>query len=859
MQNTKWVLKEKKAQITSLPIDKDILNILATRGITKKEDIINFIQPNIKNLHDPLLLTDLEKAVERIFVAISNDEKICIYGDYDVDGITSTSILYLALKKLGAKNIDFYIPIRDEGYGLNNQAIKQIKDNGADLIITVDCGITSYKEINYANSLGLTVIVTDHHNLLDPVVPNAYAVVNPKRLENKYPFKELAGVGTAFMLVLELFKRKDMYEEALDYIDLVSLGTIADVVPLVQENRIIVKYGLKQLQNTKNLGLKLLINKVFQDKIDDFSVGDVAFTICPIFNAAGRLQDAKLVVHLLISQNAREIEAIIEELLLKNSERKKIQNDIFNLAKKEIEKNEKDYILISSSPLYHHGVIGIVAAKFVDIYFKPCIILEEKKDEGIAVASCRSIPNFDITKALQYCGDLLVRYGGHVGAAGFTIEIKNIKKFKEKINAYAKKYLKEADFCKLIEIDKAIPIQKISYEFYRILELLKPFGFGNPNPTFLTKNIIVENSKVIGQDKTHLSFDFSQKGFVNKGAVWFSKASLIDKINKGIFYDIVYKINLNLYNGKYYTKVLIDDMKESKLSDDGLSFLKSLHETSFPMKSIFYSNCILNKDEILDISYHTQRLSIYKGNNFLGKLDYNISRLLYQLNKLYNFNFKIKVIKTTNINDIFSVDILILRKFDLLCFKKNDINIFKYIKKELISYLDYDSTTKLALSALYKKHKNILLSSKNINTPLSANIYLTFAMYNNLKGFSTCLLTKNNNLLTNQRLAYFTTKEPTAPYAILDRNTYDKEIDLSAFKQVILLDDKIDEFKDFYSVKNKVNLPKNILKLSKENVKIYGNENIYTSFLSFEDKKNFIEKIKNNEIILSDESIYEIL
>ena len=195
----------------------------------------------------------------------------------------------------------------------------------------------------------------------------------------------------------------------------------------------------------------------------------------------------------------------------------------------------------------------------------------------------------------------------------------------------------------------------------------------------------------------------------------------------------------------------------------------------------------------------------------------------------------------------------------MLCFKKNDINIFKYIKKELISYLDYDSTTKLALSALYKKHKNILLSSKNINTPLSANIYLTFAMYNNLKGFSTCLLTNNSNLLTNQRLAYFTTKEPTAPYAILDRNTYDKEIDLSTFKQVILLDDKIDEFKDFYSVKNKVNLPKNILKLSKENVKIYGNENIYTSFLSFEDKKNFIEKIKNNEIILSDESIYEIL
>ena len=318
--------------------------------------------------------------MDRILKAIDNNEKICIYGDYDVDGITSTSILYLAFKKLGAKNLDFYIPIRDEGYGLNNQALDQIKANGTDLVITVDCGITSYKEINYANSIGLSVIITDHHNLLDPVVPNAYAVINPKRLENKYPFRELAGVGTAFMVVLALFKRKGIYEEAFSYIDLVCLGTIADVVPLIKENRIIVKYGLERLKNTQNLGLKMLLKKVFPDKLDEYSSGDVGFTISPIFNAAGRLQDAKLVVYLLISDNEREISTIIDELLLKNKERKEIQNSIFDLAKEEIEKySQTDYVLISSSPKYHHGVIGIVAAKLVDMYYKPCIILEEKK------------------------------------------------------------------------------------------------------------------------------------------------------------------------------------------------------------------------------------------------------------------------------------------------------------------------------------------------------------------------------------------------------------------------------------------------------------------------------------------------
>lgn len=859
MQNTKWNLREKVSRISTLNIDKDVLNILASRGITKKEDIINFIHPDIKDLSSPSLLVDLDKAVDRILKAIDNNEKICIYGDYDVDGITSTSILYLAFKKLGAKNLDFYIPIRDEGYGLNNQALDQIKANGTDLVITVDCGITSYKEINYANSIGLSVIITDHHNLLDPVVPNAYAVINPKRLENKYPFRELAGVGTAFMVVLALFKRKGIYEEAFSYIDLVCLGTIADVVPLIKENRIIVKYGLERLKNTQNLGLKMLLKKVFPDKLDEYSSGDVGFTISPIFNAAGRLQDAKLVVYLLISDNEREISTIIDELLLKNKERKEIQNSIFDLAKEEIEKySQTDYVLISSSPKYHHGVIGIVAAKLVDMYYKPCIILEEKSDENIAVASCRSIPNFDITKALQYCGDLLVRYGGHTGAAGFTIEIQNIQKFREKINEYAKKTLKEEDFYKVIDIDKVLPIQKISYEFFKTLELLKPFGFGNPTPTFLTKNVIVENAKLIGQDKSHLSFDFSKKGFATKGAIWFSKGDKINEMNSSIFYDIVFKININLFKGKFYTKVLIDDMKESTLkSSDKFTFLKSLFETSFPMKSVFYSYIYLEKDSMLNIEYTSNRV-VLSNTRIVGKLDENISRLLTCLHTFYAFNFKVKVESTNVYDGVNNVGIIIYRDYGISTYKKNDKNIFNYIKSNLIGQLEYDSTTKKALSCLYKENMNILLSKKNITGPISHNILLTFCMYNMVKGFKTQILSSDKDILNDKRLVFYMSKEKS-PYLILDKNTYKEKVDLTNFKKIILLDDSISEQDNFMPVKNEVILPKNVLELNNENIKKYGMENIYTKFLPLKEKKEFVDKINNNEIILSDDSIYEII
>lgn len=802
----------------------------------------------------------MQKACKRIIEAITNNEKICIYGDYDVDGITSTSILYLGFKRLGAKNVSYYIPIRDEGYGLNNDALDQIKNDGVDLVITVDCGITSYNEINYANSIGLCTIITDHHNLLAPKVPNAYAVINPKRLENEYTFKDLAGVGVAFMLLLSLYDHYGIKDEAYDFIDLVAIGTVADVMPLLEENRIIVKYGLERLVNSKNKGLNALVKVLFPNA-KELSSGNIGFSISPVFNAAGRLQDAKLVVRLLTSNNEYEIEGIITELLLKNKERKEIQEEIFVMADKEIKQNKDDMILISSSPKYHHGVIGIVAAKVVDKYYKPAIIMEEKVDEGIAVASCRSIVGFDITKALKHCSDLLVKFGGHNGAAGFTIEIDNIFEFKNRINKYAKNNIDSEKLKKIIDIDEIIPIQKISYEFYKTLELLRPFGFGNPSPIFLTNNVIIENARLIGEKKNHLSFDFSLKGYTHKNAVWFSKSDLIDKFKDDIFYDIVYKLDINEYKNKKYLNILIEDVKIGNFYDDKNTFFLTLYNNSFPMKSIFYTKKQINIDDDLSYKIEFDRVSINRSDGYVAKLDENVSRLLIQLNTFYNFKYKIKINNITKIDDVNCVDIYIYRQYDIVLYKKQDKNIFKYIKQELIQDFEYDSTTKLALSSLYKEDKNIALCDKLINTPINANIFLNFVIYNKIKyDKKTLFLTKNKDYLQNSYLKNYCDFEYNEnEYCILDTKTYKKSVDMSKFKKYIILSEDIFENKDLIFVKNMVELPKNIKKITAKNIKEYGSDKIYLKSLPNSIKKEFKTYLENNEIILSNDSIYELL
>lgn len=726
MRNTKWniknIPKDKDIKINNIPVDKDILKILFSRGIKSPGEIRDFLNPKLENLQNPNKLYDVEKSVKIIKEAIRKNINIWIYGDYDVDGITSTAVLYLALKELGAENVSYYIPIRDEGYGLNNDALKKIKDSGGELVITVDCGITAFEEIKFANSINLPVIITDHHNLQGKKVPEALAVINPKRIENEYTFESLAGVGTVFMLVLSLFKSYGKKEEAFEYLDLVSIGTIADIVPLLSENRILTRFGLEKLPFTKNRGLAFLLYKLFNsgenkgnNPKSEYSTYDVGFIIAPVFNAAGRLKDAKMVVKLLTSDNNREIEIIVKELINKNFERKELQSRIVEMIEKNIEKNKinEDFVIIDYSPEYHHGIIGIAASKIVDTYYKPVIIMEVKEDEGIAVGSCRSIEGFNILNALQSMPELFVKFGGHAGAAGFTIPIKNIELFKRKINEYAKKILKEDDFVKIINIDKQIPMQKMSYEFFKTIELLKPFGFGNPMPTFQTKNVLLENIKFIGENKNHIMFDLKQKGFVIKNAVWFGSGEYFKELNENLFYDIVYKLKIEEFQDRYYTKAYIEDMKASELKDDTLLYYHSLYNTSFPIKSIFYTHLDLDAETPLSMKNEFDQISLFQGRKFVGRLDYNISNLLIQLKRYFNWNFTVKVENITKSSTHNIVDILIKRDFSFECYDYTDIGIFKRIKDFLIGNMEYDSFTKNLLSLFFRQNKDLILSFEN--------------------------------------------------------------------------------------------------------------------------------------------------
>lgn len=726
MRNTKWniknIPKDKDIKINNIPVDKDILKILFSRGIKSPGEIRDFLNPKLENLQNPNKLYDVEKAIKIIREAIRKNINIWIYGDYDVDGITSTAVLYLALKELGAENVSYYIPIRDEGYGLNNDALKKIKDSGGELVITVDCGITAFEEIKFANSINLPVIITDHHNLQGKKVPEALAVINPKRIENEYTFESLAGVGTVFMLVLSLFESYGKKEEAFEYLDLVSIGTIADIVPLLSENRILTRFGLEKLPFTKNRGLAFLLYKLFNsgenkgnNPKSEYSTYDVGFIIAPVFNAAGRLKDAKMVVKLLTSDNNREIEIIVKELINKNFERKELQNRIVEMIEKNIEKNKinEDFVIIDYSPEYHHGIIGIAASKIVDTYYKPVIIMEVKEDEGIAVGSCRSIEGFNILNALQSMPELFVKFGGHSGAAGFTIPIKNIELFKRKINEYAKKILKEDDFVKIINIDKQIPMQKMSYEFFKTIELLKPFGFGNPMPTFQTKNVLLENIKFIGENKNHIMFDLKQKGFVIKNAVWFGSGEYFKELNENLFYDIVYKLKIEEFQDRYYTKAYIEDMKASELKDDTLLYYHSLYNTSFPIKSIFYTHLDLDAETPLSMKNEFDQISLFQGRKFVGRLDYNISNLLIQLKRYFNWNFTVKVENITKSSTHNIVDILIKRDFSFECYDYTDIGIFKRIKDFLIGNMEYDSFTKNLLSLFFRQNKDLILSFEN--------------------------------------------------------------------------------------------------------------------------------------------------
>lgn len=762
MKNTKWNVEDKynlSKLFPNLNMDADVLNILYNRGFKTEKEIKEFLNPEIKNMQNPYDLQDVKKAVQIIKKAIETDKNIWIYGDYDVDGITSTSLLYLALKGLGANNVNYYIPLRNEGYGLNKEAIKKIKSDNADLLITVDCGITSFEEIEYANELQLPVIITDHHGILNDRIPNAFCVINPKRKDNLYKFSDLAGVGTIFMLLLALYNEYGRLEEMYDYFDIVSIGTVADIVPLVKENRIIVHKGLKQMLNTKNKGLRYLLNELFNKKSikTEYTTYDVGFIISPLFNASGRLKDAKIAVKLLISDNLREIEAIVKELIHQNIERKEIQEDIIQKVEKNIiDKNLKeDIVIVDASNDYYHGVIGIVASKIVDIYYKPAVIIELKENEGIGIASCRSIDNFDILEALQTMPELFVKFGGHKGAAGFTIKMEYISIFKKKINDYARKKITKDDLKKVINIDQEIQMYKNSYNFLYSIEKLKPFGFGNPQPLFMTKKVMFDNVRLIGDKKNHLMFDFIKNGYKSRNSVWFNAGDIINEVNKNLFYDVVYKLKLEEYNGHLNVKSYIEDIKVSEIENDEINFFNSLKDIRFPQKELIFTKKEFDPNRPITIKEFFGQILLYQGRTCIGNLGDNLSNLLQDLNKFYNWEFIVKCTNTYEVDNGVWLMLQISRKRSFVCRDKNETVIFKKIKEYLLGKLNYNSITKRLLAEVFKNKKNIIV---NLNVKKKKNESNKILLRDELHDFLITLIiykwlkknTKNNVNINNK-------------------------------------------------------------------------------------------------------------
>ena len=559
--NKKWEVYEVN-QETIKKIEEEyqisplLANILVNRNITSKEKIELFLNPKRNDFHDPFLMPDMECAVNRILKAMENKEKTIIYGDYDVDGITSITVLKQFLKERGLE-VGEYTPNRlSEGYGLNKTAIKNIYEQGYNLIITVDCGISGIEEIDYANSLGMEVVVTDHHEPGDSL-PNALAVVDAKRKDNKYPFNQLAGVGVVFKLIQAISMKLNLDEkEYLKYLDIVCVGTISDIVPLMDENRVIAKLGLKLVNITKNIGLKTLLHSIGYRKIDS---GSISFGVAPRINACGRMGAQEKALKLFLTESFEEANQITQELNSYNQERQQTEKRIFEEAVQKVEKEEKNNpCLILGSEGWHHGVIGIVASKITDIYFKPSILICFEEEEG--KGSGRSIPGFDLHEALMNNPKYIEKFGGHSMAIGITLKKENFENFKKEFNEYAEN-CHIHDIIPIIKIDKEIILKEISLEAVKDLALLEPYGEGNKMPTFLIKSLKINSIRTLSEGK-HLKMTLQQDSYMID-AIGFNMGDIAQKYLIGDKVDVVGSLELNQFGGIEQVQINVKDMRKS--------------------------------------------------------------------------------------------------------------------------------------------------------------------------------------------------------------------------------------------------------------------------------------------------------
>ena len=558
--NKKWEVCKIEEEIVNKICKENNLStllgsILVSKQVDSEEKIRLFLNPTREDFHDPFLMPDMEKAVQRILNAIKEQHKTIIYGDYDVDGITSVTVLKKYLEERGLE-VGTYIPNRlNEGYGLNKEAVKKIADQGYTLIITVDCGISCIEEIEYANELGIEVIVTDHHEPGEEI-PKCLAVIDAKRKDNHYPFNQLAGVGVVFKLIQAISIKLNLdAKEYLKYLDIVCVGTISDIVPLVDENRVITKLGLKLVERTKNIGLKTLLDSTGYKEINSTTI---SFGIAPRINACGRMGEEIEALHLFLTNDLQEAKQISEKLNKYNTERQEIEKQIFKQALELVENEEEKSCIVLGKEGWHHGIIGIVASKITDIYFKPSILIcfEGKEGKG----SGRSIPGFDLHDAVMNCNTYVEKFGGHSMAIGINVKKENFEKFKKEFETYTQNSHIN-DIIPIIKIDREVDIRKINIQDIKDLKLLEPYGEANKMPLFLIKNLKIQAIRTLSEGK-HIKLKLGIDNYIID-AIGFNMGNIADKYLIGDKVDVVGSLEINEFGGNENIQINLKDMRKT--------------------------------------------------------------------------------------------------------------------------------------------------------------------------------------------------------------------------------------------------------------------------------------------------------
>lgn len=540
-----------------------VVQILYNRGLTDEQEMAAFLQADRPTATADLFrMAGMNRTVDRIRRAIKTREPVAIYGDYDVDGVTATALLVQTLAAFGA-NVRPYIPHRaEEGYGLNVEALQALHNDGVRLVITVDCGVRSLTEVAFAKAIGLDLIVSDHHMPTDDL-PDAYALINPKQPDCPYPFKELAGVGLAFKIAQALLlvnartdaAKVDLAED--DLLDLVALGTVADLAPLLGENRILVARGLRQIQATARVGLRKLIQISSVKTIDTAAIG---FSLGPRLNAAGRLDHALNAYDLLMTPDAAAAERIALELDARNRERQTLTRELSDKARELVlaHSNGSAALLFAADPSFNSGVVGLVASRLTEDFYRPSVVIEQGPQESRG--SCRSIPEFHITQALDECRELFIRHGGHAAAAGFTIETARLDMLAQRLSAIAERVLGGQELLPTLAVDAVLHLHKLKPELFRALRQLEPHGYANPTPVFASRGVSIIEMRTVGLEGAHLKLKVGDGGTIFD-AIGFKLGFMADRLTRGDKLDIAYTFEENEWNGERRYQLNIKDIK----------------------------------------------------------------------------------------------------------------------------------------------------------------------------------------------------------------------------------------------------------------------------------------------------------